>query len=97
MPEEKTRGTVWCAAIGLAACALGGMLFAASSSAPPSDQSVLSGLGTFLLVVGGPMFGISVLVELFAIRPALARLDQKLSSLCESRKPGTSGDHPRAA
>jgi hypothetical protein len=94
MPEEKTRGTTWCAAIGLAACTLGGMLLAAGGQAPP--DRLLSNTGIFLLVFGVPMFGLSVLIELFSIRPALARLDQKLSLLHESRKP-EAPDRPRAA
>lgn len=65
--EDHTRGTVVSVAIGLAAAGLGGILFAMASLAPPEDQSILSGLGMFLLVVGVPMFFIAVLVELFAI------------------------------
>jgi hypothetical protein len=65
--ERHTRGTIISVVFGLLACVLGGMLMAAVSSAPPDDQSVLSGLGIFLLVVGAGMFSIAVLVELFSI------------------------------
>jgi hypothetical protein len=71
--EDHMRGTVISVVIGLGASALGGMLIAAVSSAPPDDQPVLSGLGIFLLVIGAPMFFIAILVELFAIRPAIAK------------------------
>ena len=84
-PKEEThmRGTVISVVIGLAACALGGMLSAASSSASDNRQ-LLASCGMFLLVIGGLMFGIAVLVELFSIRPALAK-HEALSLLLESR------------
>ena len=93
--EEHTRGTVISIIIGLGASALGGVLIAAASSAPTDDRSVLYGLGTFLLVIGGPMFGIGVLVELFAIRPAIAILHQP--TLLKSRSTAPRSEEGRAA
>jgi predicted lipid-binding transport protein (Tim44 family) len=49
------------------------MLYGTSSVAS-DNQQLLSGLGLMLLVVGGLMFGLGVLVELFSIRPALRQL-----------------------
>jgi len=95
--EGKTRGTVLCVIIGLGLCAIGGMALGGSSSADPGYRDVMAGLGWFALIIGIPMFGISVLVELFSIRTALARTERALSLLYESRNSDKSGDLPRAA
>ena len=95
MPKDKTRGTVWCVVIGLGACCLGGLLARANFVSP--DAAEIGALGSFLLVIGGLLFGISVLVELFSIRPALARIDRRLSSLHESQGSDPAAGAPKAA
>jgi ABC-type Fe3+ transport system permease subunit len=88
--ESGLRGTATSVILGLLAGALGGMCSAAASSASDNRQ-LLSGLGMFLLVIGGLMFGIGVLVELFSIRPALAKMNQALASLYKD--PSTHADN----
>jgi hypothetical protein len=96
--EDHTRGSIIAVAIGLGASALGGMLIAAASSAPPDNQPVLSGLGIFLLVVGAPMFFIAILVELFSIgtyvrsiaKSSEATLSLLKSQPCTPQAPGIS-------
>jgi hypothetical protein len=89
MPDQEEtglRGTVISVVLGLFACVLGGMCSRAASSAS-DNRDLLSGLGMFLLVIGALMFGVGILLELFSIRPALAKVDKALASLYKEHPP----------
>lgn len=101
--EERTRGTVYCVIIGLAACILGAMLLRAASSSTPDNQELLTGLGGFLVVIGAPLFFIAALVELFSIGTHVRRTEAFLSQLLqrqsspESTAPATAKVGPGGA
>jgi hypothetical protein len=80
--------------VGVAAAALGGMLYAAASSPSAGDnRDVLSGLGLLLLIAGIPSFSIGLLVEFFSIGTSLRSLarssDATLSLLISRSHPGS--------
>jgi RsiW-degrading membrane proteinase PrsW (M82 family) len=106
MPDQKEdvhmRGNIIALVVGVSACALGGMLFGIASSMSPSDQPVPQVLGNFLLVIGAPIFFISVLVELFSIGTSVRSIakssDAALSLLksqsVEAANPAPPAGHP---
>ena len=88
MANQSTRGTIWCAAIGLGMCAFGGLLLLAVSRSP--DAAELSGLGWFLLVIGSPLFFIAILVELFDIGSRVRNIETTLSLSSHLGQPASS-------
>jgi hypothetical protein len=98
-PPQGMRGSIILVIVGLAASALGGMMYAAASGEPQGsgNEPLLLGLGSLLLGSGVPLFLSGLLVEFFSIGSSLRSIakSSEVSLLLQSR-PASEPDPPTA-